>query len=419
MIDFIRQQLENEFLSGGALLMVLAATMAVLRKIPDKIGLFIHRKIITTIDINDQDEAFFWMQEWLAQHPYSLKSRLLSVSTSTSSQYTKPSVDDVEENSLPKIYFTPAPGRHLIRFENRWVLFNRTRDKQEGSNSGRFWREEITLKTLVRDRQFFRRLILATREVADPPGEKRISIYVNSYGSWDLVGKRLPRSFDSVILKDEVVDVVTERSEEFFFSAKWYRERGIPYQMGFLFHGPPGNGKTSTAIALASKFGRNIYLAKVDSITDSSFRTAMANLPQHCILLIEDVDCFFKERDKPKAKANDTPLSFSGFLNALDGVTGTEGRILILTSNYPEELDPALIRPGRVDHKVEFGNATKSQAYRLFMKFFPDMKNVAEIFAEDVGGGEYSMADLQKILLDNRNDPTEAVFKATKREKVA
>jgi chaperone BCS1 len=431
MMDFIRQQLENQFLSGGAVLMLLGVALALLRKVPRHIGSFLHRRLVTTVDVNDQDEAFYWMQEWLAQHPYSKRSRLLTVTTENSSYapadankpmlknsgYPKAELTGEEESGRrqPKIYFTPAPGLHLLRFEGHWVLLYRVREKQEGSNSGRYWREQFILKTLVRDRKFLRRLILEARAAANPPDEERISIFANNYGSWNLIGTRLPRGFDSVILENDTMNEVVARVEEFFSSSEWYQERGIPYQMGFLFHGPPGNGKTSTAIALASQFNRDIHLAKIDALSDHIFRQVMSHLPQHSILLIEDIDCFFQERRQ--VPGNDPLMTFSGFLNALDGVIGTEGRLLILTSNHPERLDGALLRPGRIDYKVEFGNASGDQARRLFLRFFPDELELAKDFAAGVGGGDhYSMADLQKVLLDNRNDPSGAIVSVTKEE---
>jgi chaperone BCS1 len=59
-------------------------------------------------------------------------------------------------------------------------------------------------------------------------------------------------------------------------------------------------------------------------------------------------------------------------LNALDGVRSQEGRILIMTTNHKDKLDPALLRPGRADRCIELGNAKESQLIGLFKKFFPD-----------------------------------------------
>lgn len=63
-------------------------------------------------------------------------------------------------------------------------------------------------------------------------------------------------------------------------------------------------------------------------------------------------------------------VTFSGFLNALDGVASGEERVIFLTTNHPERLDPALIRPGRVDLSVSIEDANPAQAKELFLRFY-------------------------------------------------
>lgn len=63
-------------------------------------------------------------------------------------------------------------------------------------------------------------------------------------------------------------------------------------------------------------------------------------------------------------------VTFSGFLNALDGVASGEERIIFMTTNHPERLDPALIRPGRVDLSLLIADASPQQAQRLFIQFY-------------------------------------------------
>ncbi len=79
-----------------------------------------------------------------------------------------------------------------------------------------------------------------------------------------------------------------------------------------------------------------------------------------------------------------------------------------MTTNHPESLDAALLRPGRVDRRVEFANATAHQARRLFLRFFPGEEELAQVFAEGVEDEEASMATLQERLLQFRDDPEAA-----------
>jgi mitochondrial chaperone BCS1 len=131
----------------------------------------------------------------------------------------------------------------------------------------------------------------------------------------------------------------------------------------------------------------------------------MMTAPREAILAIEDVDAIFVGR-----KAGDTSggVSFSGLLNAIDGVAAQEGRALIMTTNHRDRLDPALIRPGRADVHLELGPVGAKAAARLYLRFFPGEAERAGAFARALGRGRFTPADLQGWLLANAEDPAMA-----------
>jgi mitochondrial chaperone BCS1 len=113
-------------------------------------------------------------------------------------------------------------------------------------------------------------------------------------------------------------------------------------------------------------------------------------------------------------------VTFSGFLNALDGVASGEERIVFLTTNHVERLDPALVRPGRVDISELIDDASPAQAKRLFTRFYAEdgaeveverMGSALEhIVREEMGAGNrMSMAALQGLFI--RNGAVEALEK--------
>jgi chaperone BCS1 len=91
--------------------------------------------------------------------------------------------------------------------------------------------------------------------------------------------------------------------------------------------------------------------------------------------------------------------TISGLLNAVDGPTSGEGRVLVFTTNNPARLDQALLRPGRVDYRLEFRAADRAQAREIFLRFFPGEITAAETFAAALAGRTLTMADLQGVLL--------------------
>ena len=146
--------------------------------------------------------------------------------------------------------------------------------------------------------------------------------------------------------------------------------KGVPYRRGYLLFGPPGTGKTSFVQAIAGALKLNLCYVNLSNgeMTDDTLNRLLTDAPERSIILLEDIDAMFNQREMTyKSK-----LSFSGFLNALDGVRSQEGQILFMTTNHKEKLDAALLRPGRADVHVNLNLASEKQIKCLFERFFPN-----------------------------------------------
>jgi chaperone BCS1 len=332
--------------------------------------------------------------------------------------------------------------------------------------------------------------------------------------------------------KQALVDDVNEYLSP--ASPKWYAVRGIPYRRGYLFHGPPGKfwnltlsctleelrtnlvigtGKSSLSFALAGLFGLNVFVISLlePTLTETDLAMLFNNLPKRCIVLLEDIDTaglvrsdnddeaeprpsdgtkedkitaadLVKELKKPGRRGGGMGggttidgevkmgISLSGLLNAIDGVASHEGRVLVMTTNHPEKLDPALIRPGRVDMQVAFTLATKHQIREIFSKMYysneqplagllengaltngnqdlinghtkvnghmihtngsaepllmpnstkryysqEEIKSLADDFADLVPEGKFSPAEVQNFLITRKKDPQRAMDEVEK-----
>jgi chaperone BCS1 len=186
-------------------------------------------------------------------------------------------------------------------------------------------------------------------------------------------------------------------------SKKWYTDRGIPYKRGYLLYGPPGNGKTSLCKALASEFNIDILILNLADLNDGNANDTIASISEVAkgdtpsMVVIEDVDSFVEGR-KVKKKG----LSFSTLLNIFDGVISSEGTILFLTTNIVENLDPALIRPGRIDIKAEISNPREKDIQKYLERFYE--KEFEEITFDGV-----SMSQVQECCVQHKDSPEDAV----------
>jgi len=161
---------------------------------------------------------------------------------------------------------------------------------------------------------------------------------------------------------------------------------------------------------------------------DHRLLTLLNNVPPNTLILFEDIDCCMPSRSSsgpvgsnPSPQEGTNPafsgmqggISFSGLLNSLDGIVGGEGRIICMTTNHIERLDPALLRPGRCDVKEFFGYANDKMIEEIYLSFFQGEVKLAKQFPKILRGnlekimtgrGEMvSPADVQNILMGQRD----------------
>jgi chaperone BCS1 len=119
-------------------------------------------------------------------------------------------------------------------------------------------------------------------------------------------------------------------------------------------------------------------------MTDDSLKEAINSLPTETIVVFEDIDSLFsKDRSN---KISSSALTFSGLLNALDGIGNPKGQIFVLTTNLRDQLDQALIRNGRVDLHIEFTYADSEQMETMWTNFYPEAAHLARNFSNNLQG---------------------------------
>jgi hypothetical protein len=245
------------------------------------------------------------------------------------------------------------------------------------------------------------------------------------------------RTFDNVFFDER--DTVRDHTEFFLEHKDWYDDKGIPHTLGFLFHGSPGCGKTSTIKAIANVGRRhiiNLHLSEIktkEQLTHLFFndeinvldngKTERYIIPvSERMYVIEDIDAMGdtvlrRELKKPQEKKiqmdefgnvkeeEESPIDLSFLLNLLDGTLESSGRIIAISTNFPERIDSALIRPGRIDMIVNFKKCSLNMLNEMIGSFYTDVVNITDESLQQ----KWSPAEVNQILFRNFKDMDAAI----------
>ena len=357
----VHQALNNQFFAGGVVMGLIGWGAMVMRTWPLHIGKFLGRQFMTEIEIRSTDgEAFMHTALWLSKHRDRKDARRLGMI-----DYW----DDEEGDGNYEVTF--GFGNHVIWDRMVPILINRS--VQEGSVPSSQPVQTITIRTIGRGhKRILDMLEGAKKSVNDSP---KVGIYIWTSGHYRLVDRREPRPMDSVIMPKKEKDDLVHDLESFLQSKAWYRDRGLPWRRGYLLEGPPGTGKSSTIFALAGVAKKSVHIINPATVmNDNEMMEAFASANDG-IIILEDIDAVritnTREPNADPEKEKEKGLTLSGLLNAIDGVAARDGRVLFITSNHPDKLDPALIRAGRVDRRVHLGLLTRELGAEMWARFFP------------------------------------------------
>jgi len=244
--------------------------------------------------------------------------------------------------------------------------------------------------------------------------------------------------FSNIFFKEK--NKLINKIDFFLNNKEWYFEKGIPYTLGICLHGPPGTGKTSFIKALGNHTQREIIiislkLIKTKNQLDTVFFEDRYNLDNkkgsinfsNKIIVFEDIDCIgdivldrnrtiidtnFIEKSLSKEeeiskflqinKIQENPLTLDDILNLWDGIRETPGRIMCITTNHYNKLDPALIRPGRIDVCMEMSYISYTTMKEMYEHLFQEKIDIDKFY--NIKENFYSPAEIISIYMSSERN---------------
>ncbi|KAF1931335.1 uncharacterized protein M421DRAFT_99193 [Didymella exigua CBS 183.55] len=404
----------------------------------------------SSIHISDDDGLFDDVKAWLSEQQNSKSSRKLKAVTDYEDKKKDDNVHDehgIYKYEVPMPRYEPSYGSDDFVHGRRRFKVVRSSVKDE---AGSYMRETLEIYCYSRTAQPVKELLVHIRQWKISQETAMTSVYraLNSGGRyWSRQSCRPSRPLHTVSLDQQQKDDVVEDINEYLHpaTARWYAARGIPHRRGYLFHGPP-------------RYRQDLSI----DLTESDLCSLFDSLPDRCIVLLEDIDSaglkreeeagveIFKSGDssleassreatkaaETKTEISSGSISLSALLNVIDGAASHEGHVLIMTTNTPEQLDAALIRPGRVDLQVAFTLATDDQIRETFMRMYSQtpgeqtsggrlpssksrpvsritdpktLEEMAREFAAQLPSDKFSPAEIQGYLLMRKKDPRRAL----------
>lgn len=357
------------------------------KDIPKKLVELFKKEFTTSIGVALKEREFVALTSWIAKQKFSKTPRVYQIR------------DQI---------ITAGPGLHFFIFKSHLCWFEKA-DSNKNKEFTVNMNEQKPL-TEVRFGYFGRKkefLIKALQESTawNPSHREDIHIFTTRWRDWNHVASQPKSDLNQIIIPAASISELRQHLNWFFSSEEWFRKNGIPYRTGICLHGPPGTGKTSLVRAIASEWDLSVYSVDFSNLDDSELKDVIWKVGPRAIILMEDIDTIQSSqkrelaelREEISVRSKKMEVTLGGLLNAIDGVVDSDGRVFIVTTNHFEKLDPALLRPGRVNIKMNLNYMNDEMFHKAFKKYFPEFIVPSEVNWKN----DISPAYFQSLVFNN------------------
>ncbi|OVA20648.1 AAA+ ATPase domain [Macleaya cordata] len=399
-------------ISPFVLLFVIAAVFVIIRMFLSSTSmLYLLKRLWRSIDDRFHVYQFYKVPEYNSN--FQENQLYKKVSTYVSS------LASIEDSDFANLFSGKKSNEISVQLDSNQIVYDtflsariswKNEEKSEGNSCRTF-----VLKIKKRDkRRILRPYLQHIHTVSDEIElrKKEVKLYTNtetdhcSNGRWRSVPFTHPTTLDTVAMDSDLKNKVKSDLESFLKSKQYYHRLGRVWKRSYLLHGPPGTGKSSFVAAMAKFLCYDIYDIDLSNVSDDSdLKMLLLQTTNRSVIVIEDLDRFLNEKS--------TAVSLSGILNFMDGIFSScgEERVMVITMNSKEQIDPAILRPGRIDVQIYFplcdftAFKTLANSY-LGLKDHKLFPQVEEIFQT---GATLSPAEIGEIMIVNRSSPSRAL----------
>jgi chaperone BCS1 len=398
----------NQFLGAAVAAFVLGIVGYLARDVPRSIYAWVKRQVTVSFELPfdgqwQNQQMFTQLTNWFHTHSNDWFSRSFSITQFEEDDrmfFETGSESDVSHKIIS------GSGTHWVRYEGKFYWYSIEIEKVGSSSASNITKKSLSVKTLGISTKKLQALI---KMIVGEISLKEFKLYRYRNNYWEST-YAFPRPLESVITNHTIKEDVVGHIQKFMDSRSRYIELGINYKLSFLFSGDPGTGKTSLVKAIASHYCMNLCVLNVSGRDDDAIQSAIDNIPKRAILLLEDIDCasdsFLSREDKEgtvKESKETTALkprssTLSGILNLLDGVNTPDSLIIMMTTNYPDRIDSAILRKGRTDHHVVLTSLDDKSIRKYASHAYGGKRIGYDGNLKDIKG-----CDLQGLIFENEN----------------
>ncbi|KAG6594810.1 AAA-ATPase, partial [Cucurbita argyrosperma subsp. sororia] len=312
-----------------------------------------------------------------------------------------------------------------IRLQWRFVC---SHDEQNGGGNKEKRHFELVFPKKFRDRvveSYLPYVLKRAKEIKEEDKVVKIFSQECQYdedggsGNWGSINLDHPSTFETLAMDPDLKQSIIDDLDRFVNRREFYKKVGKAWKRGYLLYGPPGTGKSSLIAAMANYLKFDIYDLDLSYIySNGDLRRVLLSTTNRSILVIEDIDCSVEIQNRENEEHYDQSngkFTLSGMLNFIDGLWSSCGdeRIIIFTTNHKERLDPALLRPGRMDVHINMSYCTP-HGFRVLVTNYlgeeADKHDLCREIEELIGEMEVSPAEIAEALL--KNDDADVVLQS-------